>query len=156
VRFWDTSAIVPLLLEQEASGAVRPLFEADAEMAAWWGTPVECASAIARVRREGLISVEDEARTLDLLGMLREAWLEILPSAEVREESMRLLRVHPLKAADALQLAAALVWAGSPRQGELVTLDERLALAARLEGLRVVPSQNFGGSGSGTPGLKCR
>jgi uncharacterized protein len=139
VRFWDTSAIVPLLLEQEASGAVRPLFEADSEMAAWWGTPVECASALARVRREGLLSVEDEALTLDLLGMLREAWIEILPSAELREESMRLLRVHPLKAADALQLAAALVWAGSPRAGVLVTLDERLALAARLEGLRVMP-----------------
>jgi uncharacterized protein len=139
VRFWDTSAVVPLLLDQEASGAVRPLFEADAEMAAWWGTPVECASAMARVRREGLISVEDEALTLDLLGVLRGAWIEILPSAELREESMRLLRVHPLKAADALQLAAALVWAGSPRGVELVTLDERLALAARLEGLRVLP-----------------
>ena len=100
---------------------------------------MECASAIARVRREDLISVEEETRTLDLLGMLREAWLEILPSAELREESMRLLRVHPLRAADALQLAAALVWAGSPRAGSLVTLDERLALAARLEGLRVLP-----------------
>jgi uncharacterized protein len=139
VRFWDTSAIVPLLLEQEATGAVRPIFEADAEMAAWWGTPVECASALARVRREGLLSVEDETLTLDLLEMLQEAWLEILPSAELREESKRLLRVHPLKAADALQLAAALVWAGSPRGVELVTLDERLALAARLEGLRVLP-----------------
>jgi uncharacterized protein len=139
VRFWDTSAIVPLLLEQEATGAVRPILKADAEMAAWWGTPVECASALARVRREGLLSVEDETLTLDLLEMLQEAWLEILPSAELREESMRLLRVHPLKAADALQLAAALVWAGSPRGVELVTLDERLALAARLEGLRVLP-----------------
>jgi uncharacterized protein len=139
VRFWDTSAVVPLLLDQEASGAVRPLLETDAEMAAWWGTPVECASAIARVRREGLITVEDEALTLDLLGVLREAWLEILPSVELREEAMRLLRVHPLKAADALQLAAVLVWAGSPRGGELVTLDEGLALAARLEGFRVLP-----------------
>ncbi len=140
MRFWDTSGIVPLLLEQEASASLRRLLEEDPEMAAWWGTPVECASAVARVRREELITVAEEARTLELLWLLREAWLEILPSAELREESMRLLRMHPLKGADALQLAAALLWAGSPpRGGVLVTLDERLALAARLEGLRVLP-----------------
>jgi predicted nucleic acid-binding protein len=52
-----------------------------------------------------------------------------------------LLRVHVLKAADALQLAAARVWAGDVADGELVTLDERLALAARLEGFRVLPGR---------------
>ena len=100
---------------------------------------MECASAIARVRREGLISLEEEERTLDLLDRLREGWMEILPSNEVREGSLRLLRVHPLRAADAMQLAAALLWAGSPRRGQMVTLDERLAMVARLEGLRVLP-----------------
>jgi uncharacterized protein len=139
VRFWDTSALVPLLLEQEASAEVRPLVQEDPEMAAWWGTPVECASALARLRREGVISVGEEDRTLELLGLLREAWLEVLPSTELRDESMRLLRVHSLEAADALQLAAALVWTGSARAGALVTLDERLALASRLEGLRALP-----------------
>lgn len=136
MRFWDTSAVVPLLLDQEASGAVRPLLETDAEMAAWWGTPVECASAMARVRREGLITVEDEALTLDLLGALREAWLEILPSVELRVEAMRLLRVYPLKAADALPLAAA------------------LGQAVPGCGPGATPCQNLGSSGSGTSGLK--
>ncbi|MFC1791802.1 hypothetical protein ACFL0I_04985 [Gemmatimonadota bacterium] len=58
----------------------------------------------------------------------------------MQERAVRLLRVHALRAADALQLSAALVWAGSPRGAELVTYDERLALAARLEGFRVVPA----------------
>jgi len=139
VRFWDTSAIVPLLLEQEATDHVRPLLEDDEEMAAWWGTPVECASAAARLRREELLTVEEEGAVLALLRSLQESWVEILPSSEVRIESMRLLRVHSLKAADALQLSAALLWAGPDRDGLMVTMDERLALAARLEGLRILP-----------------
>jgi uncharacterized protein len=139
VRFWDTSGIIPLLLEQEASAEVRPLAEADPAMAAWWGTPLECASAAARLRREGLLSVDDEEEVLGGLALFREAWLEVLPGSEVQREAMRVLRIHPLKAADALQLGAALVWAGAASGAHLVTLDERLALAARLEGFTVLP-----------------
>jgi uncharacterized protein len=139
VRFWDTSAVVPLLVDQEATAEVRPLLEGDPKMVAWWGTPVECASAAARLRREGLFTLDEEEAVLALLGLLREAWLEVLPSRELRREAMRLLRTHSLKAADALQLAAALGWTGPSREGELVTLDERLSVAARLEGIRVLP-----------------
>lgn len=140
MRFWDTSALVPLLLEQEASEPVRRVLEEDADMAAWWGTPIECASAAARLRREERLTVDGEEEVLRLLSTLREAWLEVLPSNQLRGEAMRLLRVHPLQAADALQLAAALLWSGSPDGAELVTLDERVALAARLEGFRVLPA----------------
>lgn len=141
MRFWDTSAVVPLLLEQEATATVAELLSGDPEMAAWWGTPVECASAAARLRREERLTVVEEERVLELLGELQAAWLEVLPSEEVRTQATRLLRVHPLGAADALQLAAARVWAGPSGVGELVTFDEWLALAARLEGFRVVPRQ---------------
>jgi predicted nucleic acid-binding protein len=141
VRFWDTSALVPLLLEQEASGTVRTLLDEDRAMAAWWGTPVECASAAARLRREERLALADEDAVLGLLRTLRASWLEVLPSDEVRNEATRLLRVHSLKAADALQLAAATVLTGSRRSAvALVTFDERLALAARLEGFEVLPA----------------
>ena len=141
MRFWDTSALVPLLLEQEASATVRGFLDEDRAMAAWWGTPVECASVAARLRRAGSLSVTDEQEVLRLLGTLRASWLEILPSDEVRDEAMRLLRVHALRAADALQLAAAALLAGGGRsEVALVTFDERLALAARLEGFEVLPS----------------
>jgi predicted nucleic acid-binding protein len=139
VRFWDTSALVPLLLDQEATAEVRALLSEDPEMAAWWGTVPECVSAVTRLRREDRLSVDEEEQVLELVGWLRESWLEVLPSDEVRDLSVRLLRVHPLPAADALQLAAARVWRGSTGRAELATCDERLALAARVEGFRVLP-----------------
>lgn len=137
MRFWDTSGIVPLLVDEEWTAAVRALVAEDPAMVAWWGTPAECASALARLRREEILSAREEERSLALLRALRESWTEVLPSDAVREGAMRLLRVHPLRAADALQLAAAQAWAGPGSGPELVTFDERLALAARLEGLRI-------------------
>jgi predicted nucleic acid-binding protein len=142
VRFWDTSALVPLLLEQEATTEVAGLLSQDPEVAAWWGTPLECISAAARLRREERLTVDEEEQVLDLLDTLRKSWFEILPSEEVRSQASRLLRVHSLKAADALQLASARVWAGSADRPELVTYDERLGLAARLEGFRVLPGRS--------------
>lgn len=139
MRFWDTSGLVPLLLEQAATAEVGALLSEDPEIAVWWGTPVECASAAARLRREERLTVDEEERVLELLDSLRASWLEIVPSEEVRDQAVRMLRVHGLKAADAFQLAAARVWAGSMDRLELVTYDDRLALAARLEGFRVLP-----------------
>ncbi len=139
MRFWDTSALVPLLLEQELTASVSALLSEDPEIVAWWGTPVECASAAARLRREERLTPQEEGQVLDLLARLRESWLEILPSEEVRDHAKRLLRVHPLKAADALQLAAARVWSPGLTGAAFVTFDERLALAARLEGFRILP-----------------
>ncbi len=140
MRFWDTSGLVPLLLEQDASAQMRGLLEADGAVAAWWGTPIECASAAARLRREGVLKMDGEERVLKLLRMLEESWTEVLPSERVRREAGRLLRVHALRAGDAVQLAAATVWAGTASGRELVTLDERLGLAARLEGFSVLPA----------------
>jgi hypothetical protein len=139
VRFWDTSALVPLLLDQESTPEVRELLSEDPDMAAWWGTPIECVSAVAGLRREDRLTVDEEEQILELLRILRQSWLEVLPSEEVRDQAVRLLRVHSLRAADAMQLAAARVWAGPTARAELVTYDERLALAARLEGFRVLP-----------------
>ena len=139
MRFWGTSALVPLLFEQESTARIREILDQDPEMVAWWGTPVECASAAARLRREGVITVDEEDAVLRLLGDLRESLIQILPFQDVRGEAMRLLRVHSLKAADALQLGAAILWAGPDRGSWFLTLDERLGLAARLEGFRIQP-----------------
>ena len=128
-------------MEQPSSRRVRPLVEEVAEFVVWWATQVECASAAARLRREGLITPGQEARALDLLAQLWESVVEVQPSSAVRTLAGRLLRTHPLRAADALQLAAALVWAGTPAGDVVVTLDQRLAEAAALEGFRVVPSR---------------
>jgi uncharacterized protein len=139
VRFWDTSAIVPLLLEQAATAAVVELLAEDPAMVVWWGTPAECASAAARLRREEVLTVAEEEQVLALLARFQEGWVEVLPSEDVRRRAMRLLRIHSLKAADALQLAAAQLWAGDGGDAEIVTFDERVALAARMEGFRLRP-----------------
>ncbi len=136
MRFWDTSAIVPLVLEQSASARARELLAEDPAMAAWWGTPIECWSAASRLRREGRLSPQDEAAVHELLEDLHETWLEVLPSEEVRTRARRLLQVHALRAGDAVQLAAALTCAGSGGAG-FVAFHERLKVAARAEGLEV-------------------
>lgn len=139
MRFWDSSAIVPLCLSQPASRAAEGWLREDPAVAAWWGTPVECWSAYARLRRESVLDHVQEKAANDRLDMLRTAWLEVLPTEELRSHAARLLRTHPLSAADALQLAAALVWAGAPPHGaSLVTFDHRLAQAAQAEGFEVL------------------
>lgn len=140
MRFWDSSALVPLCLAEPATATTRNLYEGDPQMAVWWGTPVECGSAFARLRREGVLAEEQESVALSTLDSLEGLWHEIQPTAELRAQALRLLRVHALRAADALQLAAGLALAGTPPNAELVTLDDRLASAARREGFQVIPS----------------
>jgi len=137
MRFWDASALVPLLVEQPLSAHARHLLAEDQDLVVWWSTPVECASAVARLRREGILPESVEREALATLDLLRSGWHEILPGDAMRAQALRVLRLHPLRAADALQLAAALEWAGTPAAGALVTFDERLAGAAAREGFGV-------------------
>jgi predicted nucleic acid-binding protein len=137
VKFWDSSAIVPLLAEEDLSAATLARLREDPQIAVWWTTPVECASALARLERDGA-SADRVAEAFARLDELSQAWTEIEPHDEVRDVARRLLRVHPLRAADALQLAAAYVLAERrPATLEVVTLDERLRLAAMKEGFVV-------------------
>lgn len=139
MRYWDTSAIVPLLVDEDASDAVKDAFDADPLVVTWWGTAVECVSALARLEREGAMTPADMQIANERLDALEMTWAEVQPSDQVRDLASRLLRVHALRAADALQVAAALVAAeGHPGSLTLVSLDERLTLAAQREGLQVV------------------
>jgi uncharacterized protein len=143
VRFWDASAIVPLLAEEPRSAGVEAIWQRDPEMTVWWGTQIECASAVARLEREGQLASRQAPSVLATLDDLVAAWSEIEPAPRVREIALRLLRTHPLRAADALQLAAAIVAAEeSPSSLRFVTLDTRLGDAAAREGFPVeVPGQ---------------
>jgi predicted nucleic acid-binding protein len=139
VRFWDSSAVVPLLVGESTSAATLREYELDPEVLAWWGTEPECVSALARLEREGSLrgrSMVDALRRLDGISL---ALREIQPTATVRRIAIRLLRVHPLTATDALQLAAAIAAAeGQPGTLPFVTLDDRLGQAAEREGFPVV------------------
>jgi predicted nucleic acid-binding protein len=135
MRFWDSSAVVPLLVPEATSRALQRLYEADPVMFSWWGTEIECTSALARRQRLGQLREDVVAEAYIRLGGLRAGWHEVEPGEEVRESAKRLLRVHDLRTADALQLAAAFFVAEArPSTLEFVSLDDRLLAAARREG----------------------
>ena len=139
MRFWDASAVVPLLMIDTATQDLQRLAAADPAMLVWWATEVECASAIARLEREGALDDAAVIGAFDRLQRLAASWHEVDASDAVREAAVRFLRVHPLRAADALQLAAAFVAAERrPASLEVVTLDDRLAAAARKEGFALI------------------
>lgn len=138
MKFWDTSALLPLLVEEPRTKAMQALLRDDPAAAVWWFTPVECWSALARLEREQRLTEQQVAQSARLLDEAARRWTEVPPIERVRDQASRLLRVHPLRAADALQLAAALVLSDfEPRTLPLVTLDDRLATAARREGFAV-------------------
>jgi len=135
VKFWDSSAVIPLLVPEVMSGSVQKLYEDDPVIAAWWATEIECTSAIARRQRLGQLPENVAAEAFVRLNALREGWHEVEPAEELRESAKRLLRVHDLRTADALQLAAAVYVAEArPSTLEFVSLDDRLLAAARREG----------------------
>lgn len=138
MRFWDSSAVVPLLVEQGASSRVAAWAAEDRTIILWTLTPVEVVSALRRLVREGAID-EGVARQAETrLDELLHACHVVVDVEAVKALAARLLRLHPLRAFDALQLGAAVRWAeGHPQGQRLHTLDSRLALAAQREGFRV-------------------
>lgn len=142
MRFWDASAIIPLCIDGPHSKVVRDIAGNDGDIAAWWGSPIECCSAFARLRREGFLKTREEDRLRRLISLLANTWTEVEPSRDIRDLAERLLLLHPLRAADSLQLAAALVWAGKTPKGDyFMCLDRRLRGAARDEGFTVLPDE---------------
>lgn len=153
MKFWDTSAIVPLLVREEATDAARKEYGTDSAIVVCWTTLVECASAIARAEHDALLTQAEATQAFARLDELALVWREVEPSADLRDIARRLLRVHRLRAADALQLAAATLAAERrPASLTVVTLDDRLEAAALKEGFVVLApgrDQESGQSGSG-------
>jgi uncharacterized protein len=140
VAFWDASAIVPLCCSQPAATQGRRLQRELKRMVVWWGTPLEARSAFARLVREEQLTADERTTAIRLLAQLRVAWDEILPTERVRSLAEDLPDSHAVRAADAVQLAAALVWCRErPKQRPLVCFDDRLRTAAAALGFSVRP-----------------
>lgn len=138
MRFWDSSAVIPLLVQEEQTSRRQAQLRDDPRMTVWWACRLECSSALNRLRRDGGLDEEGLARALGALEMLKDGWYEVLPTSELRARAMRLLRVHPLRAADSQQLAAALIATmENPSTLPFLTDDERLREAAQKEGFTV-------------------
>ena len=140
MKFWDSSALLPLVVGESATEKVMELVQDDPDIIAWWGTETECVAAIARLEREDLLHPQEVQYALQRLDVLRSSWNEVQSVEMVRITARRLLRVHPLRAADSLQLAAAVCAAQSkPSSLDVVCLDVRLTTAAQKEGFTVLP-----------------
>jgi predicted nucleic acid-binding protein len=140
LRFWDTSAIVPLLVEEPHTPRMLVLASDPVARALWWGTPVEVRAALCPRERAREITGQLVHESLHAFRAFAQAAREVSTTLGLRNRAERLVRVHPLRAADSLQLAAALMVADSDLSSvEFVCLDERLRQTATREGLRLLP-----------------
>lgn len=139
MTFWDSSALIPLIVEEPRSRACRALRRAHRAIAVWTFTEVELASALRRLVRDRLLD-GDDAPAATVRAERLVATATIVEAGEpVKERALRAIGLHPLSAADALQLAAAIVlFDGRPRHRTFVCADDRLIAAARAEGFTVV------------------
>ena len=140
MAFWDASAVVPLCCPQSETTQTHRLRRELKRMVVWWGTPLEARSAFARLVREGHLDSAGRVDAIRRLGQLRGAWDEVSPIERVRSLAEQLPDAHGMRAADAAQLAAALVWCRErPQLRPLVCFDERLRTAAAALGFAVRP-----------------
>ena len=139
MKFWDSSALVPLLVQEANSARLSELYLREDGILVWWGSDVECASAVARLERTNQLSPRAATLAFQRLDALAHSWHRIEPAETLRSTAKRYLRVHPLRAADSLQLAAAfLASEGQPSTLGFVCFDERLGTAAQREGFLLV------------------
>ena len=139
MKFWDSSALVPLIVEEETSKACRAMLRADPTVLVWALTRVEIVSALWRRHREGSLDTAGVRQAESRLDTLASRWTEVDAVTPVREIAERLIRVHGLRAADSLQLAACIaVFAPHARGRQFVTADVLLARAGEAEGFNVV------------------
>ncbi|MBI2088709.1 MAG: type II toxin-antitoxin system VapC family toxin [Deltaproteobacteria bacterium] len=142
MKFWDTSAIVPLCVDEPRSSTVKDILSDGSAIVVWWATRTECTSALMRQAREGGLGIAGERQARNVLETLAKAWIEVQPSEALRGTAERLLAVHPLRAADAFQLAAALQWCERQTADKtVVSFDARLRDAAYKEGFALLPSE---------------
>lgn len=139
MRFWDSSAVVPLLALEEQSLWAQRLLRDDPVGIVWALAPVEVRSALVRRHREGSLSESALATARNRARHFFTAVAQVVALEQVVERGLRVLDLHSLRAADALQLAAALVASHErPQDLPFVTLDERLGEAAEREGFPLV------------------
>ena len=136
MRYWDSSALVPLCVDEASTSRIVELYRSDPVVITWWGSELD------RLERERAMTDAAVSTALDRLKSLRTAWHEVQPSQQLRDTALRLVRVHPLRAADALQLSSAVIASDrDPSALALVTMDARLASAARREGFAVLGAE---------------
>ena len=144
MKFWDTSAVVPLLAEQPQSKECRDIFRADPEVVVSQVTRIEATSALTLLARTH--PPLSEAHLQDALARLdrfARKWREVRTTSDeainaLVQRALRLLLEHrDLRAGDAVQLASAGMLFDPPSKRGFVVFDRGLAAAAQREGFTI-------------------
>lgn len=137
--FWDTSAIVPLICYQSSTKAAHDVRRRFNISIVWWATAVEVHSSVNRLQRESALSPEEAEKALLDWEKLNGRAGRIMPDDDLLRLAVSMIGSYNLRAADALQLAAALVWCNErPRDRPFVCADNRLSEAADKAGFDVI------------------
>jgi predicted nucleic acid-binding protein len=140
MRYWDSSALIALAIDEKATKSVRDLSREDPELLVWILSEVEISSALWRRRRSNELTEAVRAEAQRQMDVTISNAVVVADVPAVVRRAGRLLATHTLRAADAMQLAAALLACeDDPARLPLVTIDDRLAEAATREGFTVVP-----------------
>lgn len=139
MRYWDSSALIPLFIQEADTEHRKIQLNEDPQIVTWWGSKVECVSAFNRLLRNGNLEQSDLERINNRLDRLSASWIETNATEKLRLRAIRLLGVHTLRATDALQLAAALIASEeNPQILPFLCSDTQLISAAKKEGFKVL------------------
>lgn len=139
MRFWDSSALIPLMISEARSGDVERLLLEDADIVSAAIAPIEVTSAVWRRKHRNELTLDEIYQADRVFAELSRNWRSIEQYPDIVDRSLVLLSRHRLRTLDALQLATALVLVGNERSLPIVTLDQRLTTAARAEGFPTLP-----------------
>jgi len=138
MSFWESSALVLLCANEPRSILAGRLWKTFPAKFVWWETSIEICSALARIERENKISLQQRIKAEQRLEMLEKVWTEIQPNIRIKELAKTFPAKHGLKAADSLQLAAALLWCKElPKNKDFVSGDVKLLEVAENVGFTI-------------------
>lgn len=136
--FWDTSALLLLCVRQAESPTYQRWWQRSDRIVVWWGTTVEMRSALSRLARGREITPQGLQFALTRMEAMRPQWRAIAPSEKLRDRAEGLPDAYGVKALDAFQLAAALIWCQEKPKGRLFLCDDaQLSAAASQAGFTV-------------------
>lgn len=81
----------PLAVQEGRSADVQALARTDSNIVIWWGSPVECASAVQRRLRDGSLDQPTALQVAADLSRIFRSCNEVVPTDQVRSLAMQLL-----------------------------------------------------------------
>jgi uncharacterized protein len=130
VRFWDTSALIPILLDEDRSTIALSFMRTDSNVVVSFLTLVEIDSTLARRQA----SAQQRRDALELYASLRSIWTVIDDYKAIVHEARRVAQTHALRSGDAVQLASAVIGCRPKGLIPFVCFDDELNAAAFAEG----------------------